>query len=138
MNKNTVWRYPIQVIALGMLLTVHVALNFALSPYADQESVKSLIAAADLRGFSQNKVIGYQSPSHNAEFYAAGRLFRDAEGKQQSIPDVASIETFISPEEPVLLLVRPNKLEEVVANETIKTEVLAFNGKLYVVAVWPK
>ena len=138
MNKNAVWRYPIQVIALGMLLAVYVAINFALWPYADEESVRSLIAAADLRGFSQSKVMGYQSPSHNAEFYAAGRLFRDGEGKQQSTPDIASMDTFTSPEKPVLFLVRPNKLEEVVTNETIKTEVLAFNGKLYIVAVWPK
>jgi glucan phosphoethanolaminetransferase (alkaline phosphatase superfamily) len=81
-TKNEVWRYPVQVIALGMLLIVYVTISFAVPSYADQESVKSLIAAADLRGFSQNKLIGYQSVSHNAEFYGAGRLFREPDGKQ--------------------------------------------------------
>jgi len=137
-TKNEVWRYPVQVIALGMLLIVYVTISFAVPSYADQESVKSLIAAADLRGFSQNKLIGYQSVSHNAEFYGAGRLFREPDGKQKRVPDIASIHTIATQGEPVLLVVRPNKLEEVVSNETVNAEVLAFNGKLYIVAVWPK
>ena len=137
-TRNAVWRYPVQVIALGMLLTIYVAINFALPFFADQESVKSLIAAADLKGFSQNKVVGYQSVSHNAEFYAARRLIREPDGKQKRIPDIASINTIASQDEPVLMLVRPDNLEEVVSNETIKTEVLGFNGKLYIVAAWTK
>jgi len=138
MNKNRVWRYPVQVIALGMLLAVYVAINLAVPSYADQESVKSLIEAADLRGFSQSRVIGYQSPSHNAEFYAAGRLFRNVDGKQLIVSDIASFDTLPSLDGPTLLLVRANKLEEVISNGTLKTDVLGFNGKLYIVAVWPK
>ena len=137
-NKNIVWRYPVQVIALGMLLTVHIVISFALPSYADPESVKSLIAAADLRGFSQSRVFGYQSVSHNAEFYAANRLSRHADGKQIILPDIASITTIDTQGEPVLLLVRPNQLEEIVTNEAIKTEVLGYNGKLYIVVVLPK
>jgi hypothetical protein len=121
-----------------MLLIVYIAISFAVPTYADQESVKSLIAAADLRGFSHSKVAGYQSVSHNAEFYASGRFLRGPDGKQQSVPDIPSINTITSQVGPVLLLVRPKKLEEVASNEARKTEVLAFNGKLYIVAVWPQ
>jgi len=137
-TKNEVWRFPVQVFALGMLLIVYIAISFALPSYADQESVKSLIAAADLRGFSESKVMGYQSVSHNAEFYASGRLLGGPDGKQQRVPDIPSVNTITSQVGPVLLLVRPNKLEEVVSNEAIKAEVLAFNGKLYIVAVSPQ
>jgi hypothetical protein len=134
-DNRPAWRYVIQVIALGMLLTVYLAINFVLPFYADEESVRSLIAAAEARGFSQNKVLGYQASSHSAEFYAAGRLFREPDGKQKNMSDIASLGAI---GEPVLLLVRPNKLEEVVGNETIKSEVLGSNGKLYIVAVEPK
>jgi 4-amino-4-deoxy-L-arabinose transferase-like glycosyltransferase len=137
-DKRSAWRYAIQVIALGMLLTIHVVIKFALPSYAEQESVKSLIAAADQRGLSQSQVLGYHSVPHNAEFYAAGRLFREADGRQKSVSDVSSVNAIASQGSPVLLLVRPNQLEEVVANETIKAEVLGFNGELYIVAVEPK
>ena len=134
-DRSSAWRYAIQMIALGMLLTVYLAMSFVLPFYADEESVRSLIAIADARGFSESKVIGFQSPSHSAEFYAAGRLLREPDGKQKFISDIASLKTI---EEPVLLLVRSNKLEEVVGNERTSSEVIGSNGKLYIVAVTPK
>jgi 4-amino-4-deoxy-L-arabinose transferase-like glycosyltransferase len=134
-NTRDGWRYAVQVFALGMLLTVYIVSQFILPFYADEESVRSLIAAAEARGFSQHKIMGYQSPSHSAEFYAAGRLLREENGKQKYLNDIASLNAL---GEPVLLLVRPNRLEEIVGNDSLNTEVLAFNGKLYVVAIEPR
>src|SRR4030095_16031639 len=50
-DNRSAWRYAIQVIALGMLLTIYMAISFALPFYAEEESVRSLIAAADIRGY---------------------------------------------------------------------------------------
>ena len=121
-----------------MLLIVYISIGFALPSFADEDSVRSLIAAADRRGYSQNKVMGYQFAAHSAEFYAPGRLFREPDGKQKFISDIASVNSVSAPGQPVLLLVPQNKLAEVQATESINKEVLGSNGRLYIVAVEPK
>jgi 4-amino-4-deoxy-L-arabinose transferase-like glycosyltransferase len=137
-TRNDIWRFPTQIIGLFMLLIVYISIGFALPSFADEDSVRSLIAAVDLRGYSQNKVIGYQFAPHSAEFYAPGRLFREPDGKQKFISDIASVNSVSAPGQPVLLLVPQNKLAEVQATESINKEVLGSNGRLYIVAVEPK
>ena len=137
-TRNDIWRFPTQIIALFMLLIVYISIGFALPSFADEDSVRSLIAAADRRGYSQSKVMGYQFAPHSAEFYVPGRLFREPDGKQKFISDIGSVNSVSLPGQPVLLLVPQSKLAEVQATESIKTEVLGSNGKLYIVAVEPK
>lgn len=137
--RSYIWRYVTQVTALSMLLAVHITISFALPSYADEDSVRSLIEFANLRGFATQKVVAYQFVAHNAEFYAAGRLLRDSDGKQFFVQDNYSFGHVFSQTggEPFLLLVRANRLEEVENLPDLHTETLAFNGKLFLVSVFP-
>jgi 4-amino-4-deoxy-L-arabinose transferase-like glycosyltransferase len=84
--RSFAWRNIVLGFA-GLTLTVLITVAFTVSPrFANEESVKSLIAAADARGYSSKTVLMFLRISHNAEFYASGRLVRDEEGKLDRIP----------------------------------------------------
>jgi len=61
-------------VSLGLVLTV-------VPGYAANDSVKPLISEADARGYANSRVILLHTISHNAEFYAPGRLERDDKGQ---------------------------------------------------------
>ena len=82
---NSEWRYIVLALA-GITFAVLIAVALIAAPrFAEQESVRSLIGAANDRGYTSEPVLMFLRISHNAEFYAAGRLVRDEDGRQQRI-----------------------------------------------------
>ena len=66
----------------GMTFMAIIAAAFTIAPsFASDDSVKHLIEAADARGHSSKPVLMFLRIAHSAEFYAAGRLVRDEDGK---------------------------------------------------------
>ncbi|HVF29452.1 MAG TPA: glycosyltransferase family 39 protein [Pyrinomonadaceae bacterium] len=83
-HKSAVRRQIVLAFAGGTLLVVTMVALFVAPRFADGDSVKRLFApsvanseTADLPVFMLHFV------SHNAEFYAAGRIIREAAGKQK-------------------------------------------------------
>ena len=75
------WRNAVLSIA-GMTFMAIIAAAFTIAPsFASDDSVKHLIEAADARGHSSKPVLMFLRIAHSAEFYAAGRLVRDEDGK---------------------------------------------------------
>ena len=65
--------------ALVLILTV-------VPRFADAESIKPLMAAANQRGFTSERVFAVHCVPHGAEFYAGGdRLLRDSLGNQKKL-----------------------------------------------------
>lgn len=85
-QRSSTWLRAALSVATAVFLALTLAALFVAPRFAQGESVKSLIEAADARGFASLKVLMvHKAPSHNAEFYAAGRLVRDTDGNQKRI-----------------------------------------------------
>ncbi len=134
------WRISVTAIATATLLTTIVLSITVVPRFADYDSVKSLIAAGDARGFGDSKVLMQHTISHNAEFYAAGHLLRDESGKQKKLYGVSEIldEIERGGGKPVLVLVPLEYLYQLTNAEKLKSEVLKDNGELAIVAVSAK
>lgn len=134
------WRNLVAVLAASTFVTSIVLLATVVPKFADYDSVRTLIAAGDQRGLSQSKVLTMHVISHNAEFYAAGRLLRDENGEQKKLYGAGEVLTEIERGDgrPVLVLVPPEYLSQLTRDERLKTEVLKDNGELAIAAVMKK
>ena len=102
--------------------------------------MKSLIEAANERGYSNERVLSMHMLSNNAEFYAAGRLLRDAEGKQKKLFGPSEVLDEIKRENGnrVLVLIPIEYVSQLTASNYLHGEVLKDNGEEAIVAVTAK
>jgi 4-amino-4-deoxy-L-arabinose transferase-like glycosyltransferase len=122
--------------AAVLVLAVAAALIFALPNFADKESVKRLIQTADAAGFAHSEVISFRTISHNAEFYAEGRLIRGEDGKQIRFEDPKDLESAIGANGgQALVLVPLKQLDLLKAEPGFSLEVLADNSDLAIVNI---
>ena len=138
--QSAKWRTLVQFLAVGTFVVVVALLAFVVPQFADHDSVKSLIAAADERGYTNAKVLGLHNTSHNAEFYAAGRLLRTADGKQKKFNGPAEVLEEVRRQNgrAVLVLVPPEHLKELTESAELNAEVLGHSGELAIAAVTEK
>lgn len=78
-------------IAAATLAVTVLLLIFVVPRFAEGDSVKSLVEAADLKGFGSAKVVCMHAVSYNAEFYAAGRLLRETNGTLKKLLGPAEV-----------------------------------------------
>jgi hypothetical protein len=135
--RNQSWRGRAVAAGAATTFLVYAALLiFALPRYAEFDSVRSLISSADERGYSSYRVANMQTISHNAEFYAAGRLLRDEGGKLQRLENNADVIAELAKSgEPLLLLVPLKSAANLIADKRFETEVIGDNGELEIVLV---
>jgi len=81
--------------AVLTLLTSVLIILFYLPGFAAADSVRSAIAAASAAGYGDAPVLGLHTVSHNAEFYAPGRLVRLPDGRQRRFLGAAEVKEFI-------------------------------------------
>lgn len=119
-------------------LAVTIMLSFTIAPrYADTDSVRGLIEDAAARGFATERVLGFKTVSHSAEFYAAGRLARDHDGEQKRMDTPADISSEMARtgDTRVLVLAPVGDVDELRATGEFASEVIRDNGRLAIVAV---
>ena len=126
-----------ETLAVVTFVAVFAIAAFVAPGFADADSVRSLIAEGNMRGYSDAKVISFRSVSHNAEFYAAGRLIRDAEGRQRAIYTSAELANFMRENggRPVLVLAHPEHTQELFASPELKSVLIRETGETAVYAV---
>ena len=134
------WRNFVAAIATATFVTTIILLATVVPKFAGYDSVKSLIAAGDERGLSSSKVLTMHTISHNAEFYAAGRLLREENGEQKKLYGTNDILNVIANDggRPVLVLVPLEYRHQLTGAEQLKSEILDDNGELAIVAVSAK
>ena len=81
----------VQAGALGTFVVIVALVLFVVPRFAESESVKSLVDAANADGHRSEMVLMLHRVSHNAEFYAAGRLLRDDAGRQKKLYGPAEV-----------------------------------------------
>lgn len=130
-------RRPIHIIgmAAASFTVVIVLLLTAVPKFADDDSVRRLIAEADARGYSDAEVLSQHAISHNAEFYAAGRLLRSADGKQVRLYGVSEILNEIRRREgrPVLVLVPNEWAHQPLESPLLKAELITQNSETSII-----
>ena len=149
LTAEYIWRFVegshkrailIQSIAVTTFVVIVAVMIFAVPRFAEGDSVKGLLAAADARGLSGARVLNLHTTSHNSEFYAAGRLLRTDDGKQKKL--LGAMEVFVeirkSGGSPVLVLVPLEYLKELIDCEPLNSEVLKTNDELAIVYVSAK
>ena len=136
-TKSAHWLRTMLIVPAATFAVSLALLIFALPKYAETDTVKYLIQTADERGFGASRVLTLHTVSYNAEFYAAGRLIRDADGKQHRFSSPAEVLEEIKAEGniPVVVLIPLNHLPQLMAFEPLHSEILRDNGDLAIVAV---
>ncbi|MBK8466734.1 MAG: glycosyltransferase family 39 protein [Chloracidobacterium sp.] len=139
-RNNRKWRKAILIIAASTFGATILLLIFAVPRFAESDSVKALIQAANNSGYGSDRVLMLHTISHNAEFYASNRLLRDADGKQRRLSGVNEVTNEIAAEngKSVLVLVPLEYLSQLTKNEKIETVVIKDNGELAIAAVSAK
>ncbi len=144
MTAEYIWRFVqksrmrqvfVQLTALAMFAVIVGLLLFIVPEYAETDSVKGLIRSADERGFTTERVLSLQTVSHNAEFYAAGRLLRTKDGKQKKLsgPPQLAEEIRRGNGMPVLVIVPLVDLTRLIDSGLVNVEVIKDNGELAIV-----
>lgn len=115
---------------------VIVLLMTAVPWYADDDSVKRLVADANARGFEKSEVLSQHAVSHNAEFYAAGRLLRSPDGKQMRLYSPAEILNEIRRRngETVLVLVPNEWAHQTLESPLLTAELISKNAEHSIIA----
>ena len=131
MDRNERRERWIKALAMSTFVVVVGIIIFILPRFADMDSVKGLIADADARGHGDEMVLTLHTVSHNAEFYAPGRLIRDAEGKQKRLNGPAEVLAEIrkSPSGGVLVLVPVEHQRQLLESPLLAADIIRDNGE---------
>jgi len=130
----------IRAVALSTFVAVVAAIIFIVPSFARTETDKWLFETANSKGFSRLEVAGLFTLSHNAEFYAAGRLIRDADGKQHKFYGVHEIRDYMASHdnEPLLVLIPHEYVRQLADSDLVNAKVLEENGELAIAIVTTK
>ncbi len=149
LTAEYIWRFVqkskrrkifVQLVTFAMFALVAVILQFFVVSQVPTETVKPLIETADANGYTNEKVLNLNTISHNAEFYAANRLVRTADGKQRRFFDAAEIVGEMKREDAksVLVLVPIQYLNQLTESDLVEAKVLDDNTELAIVLVKSK
>ena len=129
------WPACVIAAAAGTVVISFVLLLFVVPRFAELDSTRSLFRAANERGFTETQVFNLHTISHNAEFYASGRLLRDDAGKLKRLYGVTEVKEAIerSGQKTALVLVPLEYLPEIMRYTDLNSEKLGDNGEVAIV-----
>jgi hypothetical protein len=95
-----------------------------------------MLQAADRQGYREAPVAGYHTISHNAEFYAAGRILRNDDGTQKRLNGPLEVRAVLNATPSgKLLLIAPSGQGTGGLPHGLDPRVLADNGELQMIGV---
>jgi 4-amino-4-deoxy-L-arabinose transferase-like glycosyltransferase len=133
-------KFALQVSAFLTFAVVAFLLQFVAPRFADADSVKSLITTANAKGYSNKKITNLFTVSHNAEFYAAGRLLRSSDGKLKRYDDFLVLVNELKAENipEILVFVPHTNTKDITESALVESEILGDNGETALILVKPK
>jgi 4-amino-4-deoxy-L-arabinose transferase-like glycosyltransferase len=136
-RKSRTRVYAIQGVAAATFAMVALAIFVFVPDFAKSDSVKELFAAADSQGYRDAQVLMLHRISHNAEFYAPGRIVRDVDGKPKLLFGPAEVlrEIDLSGRSAVLVLVPVEYVNQLFTASGLRSELIKDNGEFALVAV---
>ena len=139
-QKSSARKLFVQILAAAIFAAVWLTLQFFSAPFINSDTTKHLMETAGTQGFADAKVLNLHTVSHNAEFYAAGRLVRSADGKLKKFLGVYEVLEEIKRQGSgnVLVLVPLEYLKELTETDLVNARVLNDNDELAIVLVSAK
>ena len=136
-RKSVKRKIFVKITAVATFAVIAVILQFFMMNYAESETVKNLVAAANAQGYANQKIVNLYVVSHNLEFYAAGRLLRETDGKQKRFDDFAVLISEMKREDlpEVLILVANKDIKNVTENGSVEAKILGDNGESSIIAI---
>lgn len=130
-------KFGLQMLAFLTVVVVAFLLQFSLPKFAENDSIKGLIEAANSSGYKNEKIVNFRTVSHSVEFYGANRLFRTRDGKQRRFDNVGDLRAFMKEEnlESVLAIVPKQFLNDFSQNESVEFKPVAENEELAVISI---
>jgi 4-amino-4-deoxy-L-arabinose transferase-like glycosyltransferase len=118
---------------------VLVALSSVAPGIADTESSRRLIQLADERGYAHAPLFGLQRDDRSPEFYAAGRVIYGEDHEPVMYDGIGQViyESHLR-KETTLFLIPLRDLDSLRQAESLRTEAIANNGRVAIVAVTPR
>jgi 4-amino-4-deoxy-L-arabinose transferase-like glycosyltransferase len=129
--------YAVQGVAALTLLLVFLAIFMFVPGFAKSDSVKELFSIAHSKGYQDSPVLMLHRISHNAEFYAPGRIVRDVDGKPKLLFGPAEVlrEIQLGGRKPVLVLVPVEYVNQLLNGDRLRSDLIRDNGEFALVAV---
>ena len=139
-QKSRARKILLQLTAFTTFLSVAVLAQFFIGDFLHEETVKHLVETANANGYKTEKIVNMHTISHSAEFYGAGRLVREANGKQVRFYGVKEVVEEMNKEnaDQVLVLIPIEFLDSLTKSNQVTTQVLDDNGDLAIVLVKKK
>jgi 4-amino-4-deoxy-L-arabinose transferase-like glycosyltransferase len=136
-QNNARRKFAIRGLAGATLVVCMVAATIVAPRFAKTDSVKNLFATADERGFVDVPVMMLHGISHNAEFYAAGRIVREADGTQKRFPGPHEVAAELrqSSRDTALVIVPVEYLAQLLNSDAVGSELILDNGEVALVMV---
>ena len=137
-RKSQKRRYALQVLAFLMFAVIVVLLQFVVPRFARADSTKGLIETANGEGYKHEKIVNLYTAAHNAEFYAAGRLLREPDGKLKRYDDFSVLinDLKTSGNAQILALAPQKDVPNLVGiGDSINVKPIAENGELAIILV---
>jgi 4-amino-4-deoxy-L-arabinose transferase-like glycosyltransferase len=136
-NKSRARAIVVQTIALVVLIGMAILAQFFITGFLHEETVKHLIDTANSKGYTTEKILTLHTISHSAEFYGAGRLVREDDGKQKRLYGVSQVVDEIkrANAKQTLVIIPLVYLNQLTKSDLITSEVLDDNGELAIVFV---
>ncbi len=126
------------ITAAVVLISVIVVVQFFAADYVRHETVKNMIEMVNAKGFADEKIVSLFTVSHNLEFYAAGRLIREPDGKLKRYDDFSVLVKDLenAPNRRFLIVAPLGNVPSLIDNTlAAKVELLAENGESAIVSV---
>ena len=140
-SKSKVRERILQITAASTLLIVFIILQFFATAYVEHDTVKNMVKTADAKGFADAEFVSLYTVSHNLEFYAAGRLRREADGKLKRYDDFSVLVKAIKaePNKRILVVVPSGNVANLqTATDIANIETVAENGESVIILFKPK
>jgi len=136
-EKSRRWATAIPALASAVFLIAIMLLLTAVPRFADADSVSGLMRSAQERGYTDVPVYGLHTVVHSAEYYAAGHLLREPDGKQKRLYSPAEVEAEMRRAGATrsLVLVPPEYLKQLTDSPIVRSEVIRDNGEWVIVGV---
>ncbi len=136
-QKSRARQIFVQAIAALTLVIVAVLSQFFITGFLHEETVKHLIDTANSRGYTNEKILTLHTISHSAEFYGAGRLVREEDGKQKRLYGVSQVVDEMKRENAgqILVIVPIVYQNQLTSSDLLESNVLDDNGELAIAFV---
>ncbi len=134
-RKNLILVIAFLAFAIPAILLVTIVPTFT-----DTDSVKGLVVAADEKGLGNLSILSLHMISHNAEFYASGRLVRQNDGKQKRFNSQPEVINYLAENQQseALVLIPLEHLVHLTGYEKLQSKVIRGNTEIVIAHITVK